>query len=459
MTLQLVFFLTLVLINVAMAFTIGIAGKAHKQVIIENTFPKEHLDDPAVLALAKKFRHSLWLLAALGSLLGLSLFFFQKESLQMTSFWLCLLFTLGGSYAVEIRYIRKMHDLKVAKGWQLPVAPMVIDTKLIQAKNRKLVPLISLLPALLLTLIYLWWLWQINADNFFLLGLSALSFWILSVSLWFVVSRLPVRPITKNAAINQQLNDVTKHTWSLMMITLPYFLLALLWVPQLSMEITGPGATALAVLFPVLLCVFLLYTVRTLLRLRKHQDQLLTQIEDYRYAGEDQYWRFAMYINPDDSRIMVPDRIGLNIGVNLGRPAGKVLGIGSLVLIFGLMIGTLIPLYRMDFVKDTFSAQLTQETLTLDAPFAKESQIPLSQIQSVELVDKLSGKAVRTNGYGGDHYLTGEFKVANKKATLYLTVDTTPYLHLVTKDRDYYFSSQEKNQATELYQEIQATTK
>ncbi|MDT2756254.1 PH domain-containing protein [Enterococcus asini] len=458
MTLQLVFFLTLVLINVAMAFTIGIAGKSHKQVIIENTLPKEHLEDAAVLNLVKKFRRSLWVLAILGCLLGLSLFFLSKESFMMTSFWLCLLFALGGSYAVEIRYIRKMHDLKVAKGWQLPVAPVVIDTKLIQAKNRKLVPFIALLPAFVLTLLYCGWLWQLKADNFLILSTSALGFWILSVALWFAIKRLPVRPITKEAAINQQLNDITKHTWSLMMVTLPYFLLVLLWLPQLSMETKGLGATILAIFFPLLLCGFLLYTVGMLLHLRKRQDQLLNQVADYRYTGEDQYWRFAMYNNPNDSRIMVPDRIGLNIGINLGRPMGKVLGIGTLLVIFGLMIGTLIPLYQMDFVKDSFSAQLTYDTLTLDAPFAKESHIPLNQIQSVELVDKLPPKIVRTNGYGGDHYLTGEFKVADKKASLYLTLAKRPYLHVVTKNRDYYFSSQEEK-TTALYQEIQTATK
>ena len=74
MTLNLILFVTLVIVNATMAFTLGLAAKPHKQVIIENTLPKERLNDPAVTALAKQYRLRLWQLAALVSLFSLSLY-------------------------------------------------------------------------------------------------------------------------------------------------------------------------------------------------------------------------------------------------------------------------------------------------------------------------------------------------------------------------------------------------
>ncbi|EOH86023.1 hypothetical protein UAS_01714 [Enterococcus asini ATCC 700915] len=180
MTLNLILFITLVFVNATMAFTLGIAAKPHKQVIIENTLPKDKLTDPAVHTLAKEYRLRLWQLAGLVSLFSISLLFPQRESFLMTLFWLSLLLTLGLSYALELRYIRKMHALKVARGWQLPVAPIMVDTKLVQNKNRKLVSFIWLLPSLVLTLGYLWWLARHDPDSFAPLSLAAISLWLFS---------------------------------------------------------------------------------------------------------------------------------------------------------------------------------------------------------------------------------------------------------------------------------------
>ena len=274
--------------------------------------------------------------------------------------------------------------------------------------------------------------------------------------MWLVIKRLPVRPVTKEAAINQQFNDLTKHTWSLLMVGLPYLLLLLLWLPQVMMNTTGFWSTLSSVVFGLAIAAGLYLTFWLLLRLRKRQDQLLQQVTDYRYAGEDEYWRFGMYINPNDSRLMVPDRVGMNIGMNLGRPAGKVFGIASLILVFGLMIATLIPVYRMDFVKDAFSGKIAVDTLVLAAPFAKKSQIPLHEIKEVTLVETLPPDTLRTNGYGGENYLTGDFKVANKRARLYLNVRQKPYLQVITQNRDYYFSGRTPEQALALYTKIQS---
>lgn len=454
MTLNLILCGTLIFVNATMAFTLGLSAKPHKQVIIENTFPKERLNDPDVLALAKQYRLRLWQLAGLLALFSLSLLLTRRESILMTIFWLSLLLNFGLSYGLQIRYIRKLHALKVARGWQLPVAPMVIDTKLIQNKNRKLVAFSWLLPSLGLTLGYLWWLFRYEATAFWPLGLTVVSLWLFSWAMWLVIKRLPVRPVTKEAAINQQFNDLTKHTWSLMIVAMPYFLLLLLWLPQVMMNTTGIWSTLSTVLFSLAIATGVGLSFWLLLRLRKRQDHLLSQVVDYRYSGEDEYWRFGMYINPADSRLMVPDRVGLNIGINLGRPAGKALGIASLVLIFGLMVGSLIPVYRMDFAKDAFIGKVADQTLVLDAPFAKQSRIPLSEIKAVTLVKTLPQDTVRTNGYGGENYLTGEFKVADKNARLYLNAKVPPYLHIVTAKRDYYFSNRTKEQTRMLYDKL-----
>ena len=59
-------------------------------------------------------------------------------SILMTFFWLLLFLLLGASYVLQIHYIGKMHELIEHKNWGLPIDPVLVDTKLIQQKNRKL---------------------------------------------------------------------------------------------------------------------------------------------------------------------------------------------------------------------------------------------------------------------------------------------------------------------------------
>ena len=41
---------------------------------------------------------------------------------------------LGTAYLVQVHYIGKMRQLILANGWELPIDPIRIDTKLVQAK-------------------------------------------------------------------------------------------------------------------------------------------------------------------------------------------------------------------------------------------------------------------------------------------------------------------------------------
>ncbi len=92
-----------------------------------------------------------------------------------------------------------------------------------------------------------------------------------------------------------------------------------------------------------------------LLDLRKKQDQLLEPAGQPRYYGEDAYWRYGFYINPNDARLFVPDRVGMNIGINLGKRSGQIVSGITAVFLLVLMVGTIIPMYRLDFAPDAIT--------------------------------------------------------------------------------------------------------
>ncbi|HDT4798772.1 TPA: hypothetical protein QHO75_004939, partial [Escherichia coli] len=164
--------------------------------------------------------------------------------------------------------------------------------------------------------------------------------------------------ISGDSAIDQHINDLTKRYWSLLIAVTCTITLLLLTVPLASMSATGAFSTILLVLFVVLVVFLIVFTFFLLLDLRKKQDQLLEPAGQPRYYGEDAYWRYGFYINPNDARLFVPDRVGMNIGINLGKRSGQIVSGITAVFLLVLMVGTIIPMYRLDFAPDAITGEV-----------------------------------------------------------------------------------------------------
>lgn len=372
----------------------------------------------------------------------------------MTFFWLLLFLLLGASYVLQIHYIGKMHELIEHKNWGLPIDPVLVDTKLIQQKNRKLLPLVSFLPSLLLVIAGVIYFPTVENGPGWLFSLINCLIFLLFLYLWQVIRHLPVRPLTKDFQINQQFNDLTKFYWSLLVVLMSTGTLLLFFVPLLSTQLTGVVGELSAVLFVLLLVFLMVVPFGLLLRLRKKQDQLLASTEQ-RYYDEDRYWRYGVYINPTDPRLFVPDRVGLNIGINLGKKTGKGFAIGTGILMIAIMVVTIVPLYQLDFNPDAISGEMTDQSVQFDAPLASRKTIPLDEIRTVTLVDTLPEPTVRTMGMATDHYLTGNFNVAGQSAKLFMDKRSQPILRLSTADITIYYTNKDASETVKLYETLE----
>ena len=209
----------LVLVNVIQACTLRLSGTPHKQVILENTMTTDHLHAPQVQALAQEYKKRLLQLAAIFSLLSLGLLIITYESILLTFFWILLFGSMIAMFFCKVHYVRKMQELLVKNDWLMPVKPILVDTQLILAKNQKMVSGWWLVPPLII--------WGLGSsysvmshvdEAWLMISLSGLL-WLFSLGSWFVVKKLPVRALTDDQTINQQYNDLTKHHWSLIMMS------------------------------------------------------------------------------------------------------------------------------------------------------------------------------------------------------------------------------------------------
>ena len=287
------------------------------------------------------------------------------------------------------------------------------------------------------------------------MGGVSLAIFALFLYLWVIISRLPVRGISGDSAIDQHINDLTKRYWSLLIAVTCTITLLLLTVPLASMSATGAFSTILLVLFVVLVVFLIVFTFFLLLDLRKKQDQLLEPAAQPRYYGEDAYWRYGFYINPNDARLFVPDRVGMNIGINLGKRSGQIVAGITAVFLLVLMVGTIIPMYRLDFAPDAITGEVQGQEVTFDAPMTGKTTVSLADIETVELIEALPSPRVRTMGVGTASYQIGQFTVAGKPARMFVDTKVTPILKVTTNDGPIVFYTNKKAaETTDLYEEL-----
>ncbi|MDU5334498.1 PH domain-containing protein [Enterococcus sp.] len=447
----------LIFCNFIMAFTNSLAAKPHNYVIVENTFPADKIDDPQVLSFRKNYRKRQFQLAGILTVLDLSLLIPMKDSLFMMLFFVLLYITIGSGYLLQIRYIRKGHQLIVDNGWQLTEQPIQVDTKLVLEKNRKLVSpwWFALSFGVLILLTFVLHQQEMGSLTWILLFACGLTL-ALFVLGWWAIGRLPVRALTNDSTINRQYNDLTKFYWSAFMVATSIFINLIVYLPLLSMSIESHFFEVLMTSEFLLIFLFCGFTIWWLFRLRNKQDQLLTQTTSFRYTGDDYYWRYGIYYNPDDRRLMLPDRIGLNITINLARIGGKIfIGLIPAILI-SVMLIVVVPLYILDYHPDPLTYEVKQESIVLDGPLYRESNINYNSIEEVSLINKMPTIGMKVNGLASINYAIGSFKVDGKSATLFVDHQSKPILKITTKDRDYYYTNTDSSVTKQVYQKVRA---
>lgn len=456
MNMNMIFLLTLFGINILMALLGRIIANPHKNIILETTLPKDKLNEPQILSVRQEYKKRLLLIAASFSIFDLLILLIVYDSIAMLFFMFSLFTMLGVNYYTEIIYIRKMTHVKITNGWILPTKPLLVDTKLIQNKNRKLLSYYWYLPSVLISFggtIYSFANYQ-QALGTVISGVISLLMAGLFIFLHYLVSRLPAKPLTNDEKINQQVNDAMRHYWSLLLVSSAFIFSPLSFMPVLSITLTYQSGMILTISYLILLAVYIGFIFYLLFKLRRTQDQLIMQASDYRYGDEDQYWRYGIYINPEDTRIFVPDRLGMNMSTNLGRPAGKISIIVLLIVTAAAVVFASIPLLISDFSSDPFRMTVSSDDISLSAPFSKTREIPLNTVTSVQLIDKLPENRIRVYGSATEHYLTGEFRMGNEIAYLLVYNNEVPIIEIKTKDYTYYYTNKDTEKTKEEYKEL-----
>lgn len=453
-----ILFGTTIFILLVLLYTLFLYAKPHKNVVLENTLTDEQLNNPELLTIIKNYKKQITL-----NMLALAIFSCLMLAIHYDSIQLLLLcFILVMSFCLNqftlIEYIKKVRQLKESWGTieETVTHHMPVDTKLSSNRQLGIIPIKWLiLPCIIQVIIsFILMITSFSGPLLFLIGTFFVCM-LLMVYSYKILYSFSGNVYSQNTQLNQAIQQKSKHTWSVVSIASQWFLTGTLGMLGILYYDSRLATTVWSVGFILICLAFCFFVIYYLVRSQKEQDALLNQGPKYLSDNVDYFWRYGFYYNPNDPKLWIPNRIGTQISINVGRKAGKIVYGITALLVVGLIIGTSIPMARADFSNTAFVADTSETSVTLDAPFAKEKEVPWEEITEIKLLNQLP-KAVRLNGAEGMNYATGYFKLTSngKEAIFYVRLTSDKYILIETEKQSYFLSKRTTEETETLYKKL-----
>lgn len=410
--------------------------KPKKNIVIGVTLPNEALADEEIKSELSRYRLFMLAVTVISVLLLVPLAFIKGMGLMMTILlsWLLLyLIALGVVYAVfntRLRRIKKQRRYLIVSSSERVFDPGIRRGLKPQMSRLWFLPpvIICFVPVLLSYLLRP----QEELLGYLILGASFASVAVLGFFLYPVIYRQRMDVVGSDTALNTVLSNVRLMGWARMWLWLSWGMAVyavLAWVSIYKPIVFGI-ITAVFTGFILCLAVYVEMTVR------REQESLQKKAGD-EYVDDDAHWIFGMfYYNPQDRHYFINNRVGINMGVNLGRPAGM---ITMVVLLLLLLAMPLIGVYMMKIEAEPRVAEYTGEAVSI-IHVNEQFRVKYSEIEEIKLLEKLP-QISRIAGTGLENLAEGRYNIEGfGSGKICLNPNLPPFVLIKTHDGLYMFN-------------------
>ena len=396
-------------------------AKFKKNIAVGVTFMEEGKKDAEVIARLNRYKKQV-------KMITIVLLLALIPGVFVSRFWILLTYYLVWTYVTMFIYAIPFYlcnkDLKAIKkrrGWvQHQGEKVEIDMENIP-NFKEISPLLFIIPCIVSLLPLIW------DRTFYVLYItsaaSVLVFWF-SYRYFY---RNRSEKVNEEKDLTRVLTQIRHYNWSKIWIaaswlTIPLSFSGLLFISHPALALT------LIFLVTAVICV---EAVGIEIKLRKMQEKLTKGSGVGAIVDEDDKWIGGMiYYNPNDSRLIVNERVGMNTTLNLARTSGKVITLFLLILILALpFTGPAMNVYY----KQPIKIEVTKDEVEASQGITNY-RIKLSDIKNVELINELSDDLVRVNGTSFDDLLKGDFRDGNENLVLLLRPNSKPFIRVTDKN-------------------------
>ena len=424
--------------------------KFKKNIALGVTLPYVGRTHPQTVELLTKFRRTLrW--TCLGLLVSVVVLVLLPMStgLSLTIWLVWIDVAMVLPFIPYVKYHKKLKALKQEQGWY-PEVPRtrVVNLTAAAQQEKPISPVQFLLPLAVSLVPLVWGIvqrdWLMTA--MFLTGpVCVLLFW----ALYRWAMRRRAETVDENETLTQTLTRLRRRAWRRSWVWGSWFMAGVNLAMWLSLDQPVWGLLVML----ALTVVFLVLAVGLEFHLRHQQERLTAQSGRDYYVDEDEKWIWGMfYYDPNDTHLVVNNRIGMNTTVNLAKKSGRIILGATAVMML------LLPLWGVWLMAEEQSpVTLTLTETTLEAKHGWDDyEISLEDVAQVQLLQEEPAGLRRIAGTAMDTVLKGRYQSnAYDKLTLCMDPRTGPWLLVTMEDGTMYLVGDGSADVEKIYLQMQ----
>ena len=395
-----------------------------KNLAVGVTFPKAGREDGEVLALLRGFKREQFLLFLAMTALAVLCAALAWPGLNFLLYFLWIDLLVAIQFMSYARWNGKLKAVKKARGWTVPAVRAASVTTAAAPVKRPSVwwfvaaAVLAAAPAALDR--EQWFVYLLDAA-------VALGCWAGDRYLY----RNRAETVDENDAVTAALTRVRRRAWDRVWVLCAWMMAAVdlgIWLSTSVM----PGSQGILWLTVALSAAVCAAAIALEFRVRRVQEKLTVSSGEGFYVDEDDKWIWGqLYYDPNDSRVIVNARTGVNSTVNVARPGGKAIMALTLALLFVVM-----PVMGvwMDGMAGGPEPLTVEDGALVAASSAGRYELPLEDIAEAALLDELPAITARLWGVGMNSFLQGKFQTEWGRANLCLDPRTGPWLKVTMAD-------------------------
>lgn len=424
--------------------------------------PPEHAEEPEVTEQVTNARRKMkrFHIINLILIMALSILCFFNMALYVI-IWIVWIFAyIGAAIYFNAAMHRKLYDYKVAQGWLVEgqKKKVYIDTAVLTMTEKSAVPYryhaVVILIEILCVLPFLCGKRPVFWEEMGIFCICAVA---VSVTAWIAhvfINRRQHTVYSQDTQKNQQVNYLIKKYTGEALLAMSSCNAAA-WVMIAVQALIFNSLNAVVFYSYVILeslsgVAFLVL----IFQMYKKKNAILNADGTPVYVDDDEYWKTGFYYNPNDSRMLVSDRMQSgNYSFNYATAGAKIwTGILTFVVAGTIIftVAAMLPLIhvKVDFTMD--NNRVTVEGGGYKITFDKES------IQRAELLDTMPrDNFTKTNGGATETYAVGHFKGNTYgKCMLFIYKGNAPYILIQTDTQTMFFNAKDSSMTKQWYEQL-----
>ena len=370
------------------------------------------------------------------------------------TFWMVWL--VAGIFAFFIPFARangKLKELKREKGWKKAeegerIAEIKNAGGVHRVKWYHFVPQSAISVAA-----FIWVLIRFHGEKMEALSITMGSFAFITLLFWLAAAWMDgqkTQVISTNSEVNLNYARAKKNLWKNLWVICAWintaYTVALLWMLDVEMKLTGFFMAATLIYTVAVLAVFF-----WVLKKKQKLDAMYQERMDMVQPDDDDNWLWGIvYYNPKDKRSSIEKRIGIGITTNMARPAGKAL-VGFLgVTLLGMLL-LCIWVILLEFTPIQLSVE---DNMLMASQIGEDYSVPVSIIREVTLLEDLPDWD-KVSGTGMEKLQKGTFRIAEVgRCEVFLNPENTVFIRFEAAGTTYYMSGYDDTETMAVYEEL-----